>query len=637
MNRYGIRAAALLLALILVLPALPARGMEIPSAPTTDAQIRAILSGMTVEQKLAQMMIVAFRSDESNTYTAKEITSDYAALLERYDFGGVILYTGNMTDTAQTVRMIRDCQAAAFRSEPRIPLLVCVDQEGGYITRLSFGTTGAGNMCLAATGDPKLTEEQAGIFGREIRALGFNMDLAPVSDVNNNPANPVIGVRSFSDDPALTAAHVTAFLEGLRSNGVMAAIKHFPGHGNVDEDSHTHLPLSTLTVDELKACELVPFQAGIAAGADIIMTAHIQYPNIEAQTYFSIKDGRPVYLPATLSRRIITGVLREELGYDGIVMTDAMGMDAIAAHFNAGDAAALAINAGIDILLCPVELYNGNGINTFPKLDAYIQDLATRVKFGEIREEQLNASVTRILKLKIKYGLYENALPGTEEAQIAAAKATVGAPEHHRREWAIAQRGLTLLRNNGALPIDGSAPGRTLILYPTESRRPTVDYALRRLRAEGLLGEGHQVTCISYASMVTISDRLQKALQQADRVLILSQSTERKPVLAAVLKQAGADPHVRTALLSLNLPFDAALYPDADAVLCAFQTYGGAHDEAGEGPFNLNVAVALCAAFGQTVPQGTLPVSIPRTISQPAAGLLYQRGFGLTNWGKSGQ
>lgn len=225
------------------------------------------------------------------------------------------------------------------------------------VNRVSFGVTGPGNMALAAAGDPALTEECADLLGQEIAALGFNMDFAPVSDVNNNPNNPIIGIRSFSDEPALASQHVTAFLRGLDKNNISAALKHFPGHGNVGEDSHTGLPSSELTVEELKACELIPFQAGIEAGADMIMTAHIQYPNIETETYISKLDEDIVHLPATLSRTIITGLLREEMGYDGIVITDSMVMDAIATHFDPADAAVLAINAGVDILLCPVDLY----------------------------------------------------------------------------------------------------------------------------------------------------------------------------------------------------------------------------------------------------------------------------------------
>ena len=165
-----------------------------------DPEILKTISEMSTQEKLAQMMIVALRSDGGNTKTATEINQDYADLLSKYDFGGIILFTGNIVDPAQTVTLIRDSQAAAMKSTHGIPMFVCVDQEGGMVNRVSFGTTGSGNMALAAAGDTSLTEETAKMMGDEIKALGFNMDFAPDSDVNSNPANPIIGVRSFSDD-----------------------------------------------------------------------------------------------------------------------------------------------------------------------------------------------------------------------------------------------------------------------------------------------------------------------------------------------------------------------------------------------------------------------------------------------------
>ena len=190
-----------------------------------------MISEMTTQEKLAQMMIVALRSDLSNEKTATEIDRDYAEMLTKYDFGGILLFAGNVVDPAQTVTLIRDSQEAAMKSAGGIPMFICVDQEGGSVNRVPFGTTGSGNMALAATGDTSLTEESAKMLGDEIRALGFNMDFAPVSDVNSNPANPIIGVRSFSDDPELVAEHVTAFIKGMDSAKISTALKHFPGHG----------------------------------------------------------------------------------------------------------------------------------------------------------------------------------------------------------------------------------------------------------------------------------------------------------------------------------------------------------------------------------------------------------------------
>ena len=600
-----------------------------------DAEIRNLISEMTVEEKLTQMMIVALRSDGANADTATGIDEDYADLLQKHDFGGIILFAGNITDPAQTVTLIRDCQDAAISSAHGIPMFICVDQEGGAVNRVGFGTTGSGNMALAATGDPALAQESARMMGDEIYALGFNMDFAPVSDVNSNPANPVIGVRSFSDDPQIAADYVTSFIKGLDASNISAALKHFPGHGNVGEDSHTHLPCSDFDLEEIRNCDLIPFQAGIDAGADMIMTAHIQFPKIEKETYISIKDGEEVGLPATLSRTIITGLLREQMGYDGIVITDSMEMDAIAAHFDPIDAAVLAINAGDDILLCPADLYKSQDTNTFESFETYLAALAARVEAGDIKEEELDDSVYRILSLKKEKGLVKDAAQVSVQEQIAQAEASVGTAANHAREWEIAQAGMTLLKNEShALPLDGSASA--LILYPSERRQASVEYAVDRLGEKGLL-DPSKVTSICYADLAADDAELAGALEQSEKLIVLSQSTDRNEAAAEAIEQFHEDGK-QVVLLCLNLPYDAACYEEADAVLCAYQPYGSAHDEEGNGPFNLNVAVAICTAYNESVPSGKLPVNVPRvTVSNGEVSfedeLLYERGFGLELWG----
>ena len=609
--------------------AAPAAG-EVEVSEDKDEEILKTISGMSTQEKLAQMMIVALRSDGKNTKTVTQINKDYADLLSKYDFGGIILFAGNIVDPTQTVTLIRDCQVAAMKSEQGIPMFICVDQEGGMVNRISYGTTGSGNMALAAAGDTALTEETARMMGEEMRALGFNMDFAPDSDVNSNPANPVIGVRSFSDDPNLAAEHVTAFIRGMDSAKISTALKHFPGHGNVGEDSHTHLPSSDFTLEEIKACDLIPFQAGIDEGTDMIMTAHIQFPKIEKETYASIADGEKINLPATLSRTIVTGLLREQMGYDGVVITDAMVMDAIDEHFDPTDAAMMAINADVDILLCPVDLYKDEEVNTLADMDKYMERLLARVGAGDISVEELDNSVYRILKLK-----KERDIHAPTEEQISEAAEAVGTSADHKREWEIAQAGMTLLKNeNHALPIDKEQAA--LILYPVEKRGPSVKYAVSRLEKEKLL-DASKVTTMCYADLKADDAKLQKALAKADKVVVLSQSTSRNEEIVKLIAQAHKSGK-QAVLLSLNLPYDAACYEEMDAVLCAYQPYGSAHDEEGNGPFNLNVAVAICTAYNQSVPSGVLPVNVPKVEVKDGKvtfldEYLYERGFGLEIWG----
>ena len=634
------RILAVMIALTMFVSAFPVQNIRAQSETGTeesidiDKQVNGIIANMTIEQKLAQMMIIAIRYEPDTSKGITKLTKAYKKLLKKYDFGGLIMYANNMTDINQTVTMIREAQSASMKSANGIPMFICVDQEGGLVNRVSFGTTGSGNMALAATGDTSNTEEIAGILGEEISALGFNMDFAPVSDVNNNPDNPVIGTRSFSDDPNTVAENVVAFIDGLNKYNISTSVKHFPGHGNVGEDSHTKLPLSELTLDELKECELIPFEAGIEDGADMIMTAHIQYPNIDDTTYISKDDGKEVYLPATLSKKIMTGLLRDEMGFDGIIISDSMQMDAIATHFDETDAAVLAINAGVDLLIRPSDVYQDDEINTFPDVNKYMKKLAARVKAGDITEERLDESVGRILRLKFKKGIMTDTLSVTKKTQIKNAKKVVGIPEKHTREWEIASEGITLVKNeNNAFPIDGMSSENTLILIPSEYRRASVEYAINRLEKESLVNPKN-VDVICYSDITIKNKALKKALNKADNVLILSQSTKKNDLVCSIIEKAHKN-GAKVTFLSLNLPYDIACYTDVDAALCAYHAYGSAYDSEGNGPFNLNVAVAVCSVFAESVPQGTLPVNIPKIIENEDGSisysdqLLYERSFGI--------
>ena len=603
-----------------------------------DKKIKDTIASMSVEEKLAQMMVVALRSGADNAKAPTEISEDYANIITKYDFGGIILFAGNLTDVEQTIKFIRDAQTAAIASKHAIPMLICADQEGGMVNRVPFGITGPGNMGLQAIGDISNVKECATVLGQEMAALGFNMDFAPVADVNNNPNNPVIGARSFSDVPNVVADNVVAFLQGLNENNISAALKHFPGHGNVDQDSHTGLPLSELTVDELKECELIPFKEGIKEGADMIMTAHIQFPNIETQTYKSKADGKDVYLPATLSHTIMNDILREELGFDGIIITDAMGMDAIASHFDPVDAAVLAINAGVDILLCPVDIYKDDELDTFSKIDKYIQDLVAKVEAGEIKEEELDDSVARILKLKYAKGIMSDTLADSYEDQLAKAKEVVGTKENLQTDWQMTQKAMTLLKNtNQTLPLDGNDDKHTLVLATSEYRVPTIEYAKNRLQEEGLLNPDN-VSVVVYNELTFDDENLQKELSKADRLIVLSQVVTKNDLVTQAIDYMHKK-DCQAILLSISLPYDAATYEDADAIVCTYNPFGNAHDENGNGPFNMNVAVGLCSIFNQSTPEGKLPVEIPMMefsedgTAKSLDDILYDREFGLDNWG----
>ncbi|MBR6380774.1 MAG: hypothetical protein IKS07_03745 [Lachnospiraceae bacterium] len=561
-----------------------------------EERISEILSGMSTRQKLAQMMIVSLRSDMGRNLKEDRLPPAYRELFAECGFGGVLLFEDNIETPEQTVMLLRDCQRAALQSESGIPMLFCVDQEGGKLNRFSFAVPGPGNMALAASGDPALTRECAGMIGEEIRALGFHLDFAPVADVNSNPKNPIIGVRSFSDDPAVAARHVTAYLEGLADQGIAACLKHFPGHGNVGQDSHTHLPLSELTAEELTETELIPFREGIKAGADLVMTAHIQYPKIETGTYLSKADGRAVHLPATLSRAILTGILREELGFEGVIVTDALDMRAIAAHFDEIDAASMAIRAGADILLIPVNLHQDETFDSFPRMRAYLEQLSEKVETGEVPAERLDESVRRILRLKYQKGIMGAPLLRSDGEQIAEAKRIVGCEAHRKKEWDMTQRGLTLVRSgDGVLPFGTGE--RTLILASEERLLALAEKAVGQMEQENVVVPG-QLQAVLYDGSDS-EEGVRRLVSEGKRqVVMITGEPSRNPATARVMEQvhrAGG----KTVLVCAELPYAAALYPEADAVLC---TYGA---------LRTSITVALYAVFGKAKCEGRLPVRLP--------------------------
>ena len=614
--------------------------VKLTSYGEEEAQaVEAKLSAMTTKEKIEQMIMPEVRWFDGKP--VEELGEAQVAFLGRHAFAGVIFFAQNTVGAEQTARL-SDAVQKANAKEGRTQLLIAADQEGGKITRLATGTQTPGNMALGAIGDPAAARQAAGIIGAELSALGINTDFAPVMDVNNNPANPVIGVRSFSDVPELAARMGAAYINGLQDRGVCAALKHFPGHGDTGTDSHTGLPRIEKTIDQLKANELIPFAAGVAEGAEMIMTAHIQYPAIEPATYVSKKTGEAIELPATLSKTMITDVLRRDMGYQGVVITDAMNMSAIAEHFDPLDAAVLAINAGVDILLEPVAPDSAEGIARF---DAYIDDLTTLAENGTVSIETVDAAVRRILRLKFEKGLFEPyEAPDLEEA-VRFAKETVGCDAHHEAEWALARRAVTLVKNDGAaLPVQ--AAGKKLVFlaaYPNEVL--SMQYGAARLRDEGKLPADAELLFDCYSA--TPIETVLEEIADADCVIAISElyrAGALDPRTAAGATNANLDRMIETVhanggrfvLISANLPYDVARFQAADAILVCWSDKGMSEDPRVKGgdvtQYGPNIPAAVYLALSpEEGPQGTLPVSIPKLTSEYtySGEILYPFGYGL--------
>ncbi|MCA0754177.1 beta-N-acetylhexosaminidase [Paenibacillus sp. N4] len=354
-----------------------------PSDPVIDQ-----LASLTVNEKIGQLVIVGL---EGTAMTAQTKT-----MIEKYHVGGFILYKDNIADVPQTISLLNALKKA--NSASRAPLWLSVDQEGGKVNRMPdpiMNTPEA--QQIGKANDRSYTQQIGEAIGEELLALGFNMDFAPVLDINSNPDNPVIGSRSFGSDAQKVTVHGLEMMEGIRSKQVAAVVKHFPGHGDTSVDSHLELPVVHKSLSELQSFELQPFKEAVGQEADAIMIAHLLLPHID-KTY-----------PASLSKELITGLLRDSLGYDGVVMTDDMTMGGIVKNFSIGNAAVRSVQAGSDILL----------IGHDPKLQiAVLNALRKAVEDQTITEERLDQSVLRILRLKAKYGLKDSPAEQTDPAAI---------------------------------------------------------------------------------------------------------------------------------------------------------------------------------------------------------------------------
>lgn len=613
-----------------------------------DDALEIMLSTMTLREKVAQMMIAAFRvweeipeakdgeqPEKSVKTNVTELNDRIRDMIARNRFGGILLFGQNFQDPAQTLALISDLQTAN-QAGGGIPQLIFVDQEGGSVNRVPYSTAGVGNMALGASGDPQNARRMAAIHGREIGLLGIHANFAPVVDVNSNASNPVIGIRSFSDDPQTAAQFACAYLAGLHDAGIIAALKHFPGHGNTATDSHTGFPLIGSSYEELKACELIPFQAAIDAGADMVMTAHIQYPQIEKETAISVSTGEQVYLPATMSRTILTDILRGDMGFDGLVVTDALDMAAIADNFSLEDTLRLTINAGVDLLILPAVM----DAKTFQTVDAYVDTAVALVENGAIDEGRINEAVLRILKLKSQYGvLYQTDFAVTAE-QLAAAQSGVGSRDNRETERQIAESALTLVKNeNNAFPLQLKPGEKTLILFADScaSRAGTGDLVRQMLEDKQALPAGAEI--IVMKSTRENEDVCILAALGADHVILVH-----RVYAAACLDPSTGDgfssatfDRIIDALhekgkpalvVSCQLPYDAARFPQADAILL---TYWGSvmRELPAEGiAWSANLPSGLLACFGLCEPRGVLPVDIPALDEayRPTGEVLWPRG-----------
>ncbi len=565
------------------------------SAPrvSADAQAEAAatqtLRGLTLEQKVGQLFVTWVNgksADEVNPKNQADFGVDTPAqVIEKYHLGGVIYFNNdsrdNFDDPVQVAKLSNGLQQAAVRSGAHIPLQIAADQEGGTVTRMGAPATEFPNaMAISAGRDTNRATQAATILGRELRAVGINQDFAPDADVNSNPVNPVIGVRSFSGQPGLAGDFVTAEVQGFEKS-VAATAKHFPGHGAAPTDSHTGLPRIDSTEAQWRATDVPPFKAAIAAGVDSIMTAHIQFPSLD-----------PSLEPATLSKPIVTGKLRDELGYNGVVITDSLEMQGVREMHSDAEIPVLALKAGVDQLLMPVHL------------DLAINSVLAAVKSGDIPMQRIDQSVLRVLKLKFQRGILFS--PFVAPGKVMQ---TVGIPSSLATAQDIADRGITAIANDaGLLPLK-QQPATTLV---TGWGVSTTASLAQKLTAHGTAATAYQTG--QAPTDAQIAQAVAKA-QSADLVVVLTNNIGTYPLQTKLLDAVAATGKPVVAVAA-QIPYDAG-YPSTVRTWLATYGYIGPTLEA--------LAKVI---LGKTKPVGKLPVDIPA--GADVQKVKYPFGHGLT-------
>lgn len=623
-------------------------------ATDSASKAKEIVSNMTLEEKLGQMIMPDFRMwQEEGTKEPSDLTeinSEVAEVIDKYDLGGVILFAENVKEISQTTTLIHDLQEVAINDKDgNLPLLITLDQEGGIVTRLGEGTNLPGNMALGATRSEKSSYDAGYVIGRELNTLGVNVNFAPVLDTNNNPENPVIGVRSISSNPELVGKLGKNIAKGIQDQGVAATAKHFPGHGDTSTDSHYGLPMVNKSIEELRETELKPFKIAIENGIDMIMTAHIQFPQIEKDTFISKKDGSLIAIPATLSDDIIKGILREEMEYDGVVITDAMNMKAISDHFGELESTKMAINAGIDIILMPTILRNNEDVK---KLDYIVNGILDSIKSGEIKEEEITDSTERIVKLKIDRGIIDlkNNNASLEE-KIKKAKKTVGSVENRNIERRISEEAITITKNEeNILPLNPKEGEKVLLIAPNESQIHSMKFGINRLIHENSLNK-LQLDTYEYNNIGVIDDVLREKIESSDYIIVASLASNAdhlKPGtwnrdLPRSVIDYGNKLNKDTVLISLRNPYDLAAYDNAKAQVVSYGFKGMDPTEGdtlfptkSSGP---NIPASMGVIFGVVEPKGKLPVDIPSLNNDGTMNTkvnYYDYGHGITNMNSLG-
>lgn len=504
-------------------------------APEPDYQ--GMLENMSLEEKAGQLFLVSFQGESLDEQTKSFLKANH--------FGNVILFSKNTGGKDKIAALTAEIQKE-IQANTNFPALIGIDQEGGTITRIKDAWY-PGAMAAAAAGDAEKVRQMGEYLGQDLRLLGINLNFAPVCDINSNPQNPVIGVRSYGDTPETVAKYSQAFLLGLREGGVLACAKHFPGHGDTATDSHYGLPIIDKSMQELKENELIPFQNAVENQIPAVMTSHILFPQIAQD------------VPATLSKEILTGLLREEMGFDGLIITDGMRMQAITKYYGLEKACVQAINAGADLLITGSG--GGDASELLVQEKAYKAVLAAVIN-GEISEDRFNQAVLSVLKAKNKAGLLDEKRENIQaDWQAHAAFAQQVSRESITIAW----------DDKKLLPLDGSSvlviSGTSVYQLDEQEQELSGSNSFAAILAEALGGKYRIMR--KNMSLSEISG-LAKAAAGYDKVVIACTDAGNNAVQKKVIK-AVLDANTNVILVSLASPWDGELFSNVPAYVCAYE------------------------------------------------------------------
>lgn len=594
--------------------------------------IKQKVKNMTLEEKIGQKIMLDFRYWDQNGSRNQDMTVPdevIGKLITDNHVGGVILFANNLKDKQQIKTLT--AWYAAMKTHGGIRLFIGTDNEGGNVFRLPRADYASfpGNMALAAAieggADKQLAVEQGKLMAQDMRSLHINTNFAPVVDVNTNPFNPVINVRAFSDDKNTVSRLAEKMVAGMKQQGLISAYKHFPGHGSTSTDSHTGLPRVDRTREEAFAIDIAPYKQAIdnQAAPDMVMTVHIQYPALDSSQVIT-RNGEKITVPATMSREIQTQILRGDLGYTGVTISDALDMGAIADHFSQEGAVENVFAAGVDIALMPVSISSPSHASLLQDLIRYIVEM---VKKGRISEADIDASVERILNLKKRYNLLR------EEEMV-----TVGASlSGHELEKGIADRSITAVINRQSLLPLKDKTLRYFILTPWGEQAKGIAtvmalegyqnvVAAKETELNDVQVREHIGDCDVFL-LGTLSNSFTPVEQDGVVTDRTKDNNDNNPYPGWLRYAAGLGK--KRVHLSLRAPYDIVSYAgDVDAAVATYSYYG--YDN---GIWRGHSMISLAEVLtGKLIPQGKLPVNTwhDYDVKTNTGTVAFPRGFGLS-------